>query len=73
MQLEGLLNEAYDKADWSKIFSPLDQAGRRRLDEIQGLLARATGRIASIRKHAEETDNTALLDLLDYPERSGKA
>lgn len=73
MKLEGLLFEAYDKADWSKIFPPLNPSGRRRLDEIQGLLARATGRIASIRKHAEETGNTAILDLLDYPERSGKA
>jgi hypothetical protein len=73
MQLEGLLFEARDKADWSKIFPPLNPNGCRRLDEIQGLLTCVSGRIASIRKHAEETGNTAVLDLLDYPEQSGKA
>lgn len=73
MQLEGLLFEAHDKADWSKIFPPLNQAGCKRLDEIQGLVARVTSRIDRIRKHATQTGDTALLALLDYPERSGKA
>ena len=72
MQLEELLYEAYDKADWSKICPPLDKNGRHRLDEIQGLVGRATACIAKIRKYAEESGNAELIGLLDFLEREKK-
>lgn len=66
MQLEELLLEICDKADWSKFVPPVGPAGITRLDNVQGLVARVTARIAKIRKHAEDSGNSELLRLLDY-------
>lgn len=73
MQLEGLLFEVYDKADWSKFFPPVGHAGITRLDHIQGLVTRVTARIAKIRKYAEDSSNSELLRLLDYTDDADNA
>jgi hypothetical protein len=71
MKVEDLLLEARDEADWTKFFPPVNQIGVRRLNNIRGLVGRATARIAKIRKYAEESGNADLLRLLDYGDDSG--
>ena len=73
MQLEELLLEVYEQADWSKFFPPVGPADTARLDNIQGLVARVTARIAKIRKHAEDSGNSELLQLLDYNDDADNA
>lgn len=73
MQLEELLHEVYDKADRSKFFPPVGPADTARLDNIQGLVARVSARIAKIRKYAEDSGNSELLRLLDYNDDANNA
>ncbi len=65
VSLEDLLYAAYEKADWTKIVPKPNQAGCQQIDEIQGLVARATSRLAKIRRLATEAKAKNILAVLD--------